>query len=311
MHLKSAKTAARTAAIGGILVLGLGSVQAAMAQPENYVACSADALVSALSGASSGDTLYLTPGCKYWMSGTLTDSLSSLTIEGYGATVEGESTRSQFSILTVDRDDSITLDDVNFSNGSGPHGGAIRNHGHLTINGGVFSNNTARRGGAIKSRGNDSSLTINDATFTRNTALYGGAVWANNDVTITGTTFSGNRATDAGAIDNFTAMTVSDSSFLGNVASSEGGAIYTDDDLTLTNVTGVAGSGNSFTGNQADQGGAIYNDDDATIGDSMIVFNAAHDVGGGIYNSSCASYTLPGSTVYGNVTDNIYNSGDC
>lgn len=310
MHLKPARTAASAAAFGGILVLGLGSGQAAIAQPANYVQCTANALASAFSGASSGDTLYLTPGCKYWMSGTLTDSLSSLTIEGYGATLEGGSTRSQFSILTVRRNDSITLDDVNFSNGSGPHGGAIRNHGHLTVNGGVFSNNSARRGGAIKSRGNDSSLTINDATFTRNTALYGGAVWANNDVTITGTTFSDNRATDAGAIDNLTTMTVAHSSFLGNLASSEGGAIYTDGTLTLTNVTGLAGSGNAFTGNQADQGGGIYNDGDATIGDSMIVFNAAHDVGGGIYDV-CDTPALPGSTLYGNVTDNIYNSGDC
>jgi predicted outer membrane repeat protein len=311
MHLRPAGTAARAAALGGILVLGLGSAQAAMAQPENYVTCSANALGSALSGASSGDTLYLTPGCTYWLSGGLTDSLSSLTIEGNGATIEGGSTHAQFSILTVNRNDSITLDDVNFSNGSGPHGGAIRNHGHLTVNGGVFSNNTARRGGAIKSRGNDSSLVINGATFTRNAALYGGAVWANNDVTITGATFSDNRATDAGAIDNFTTMTVEASSFLGNVASSEGGAIYTDGTLTLGNVTGQAGSGNYFTGNQAYQGGAIYNDDTATVGDSLIDFNAAHDLGGGIYNTSCASYTLPGSTLYGNVTDNIYNEDDC
>jgi predicted outer membrane repeat protein len=311
MHLKLAKPAARAAAFGGILVLGLGSAQAAMAQPENYVACNPNALVSAVAGASSGGTLYLTPGCQYWLSAGLTDSLPSLTIEGNGATLEGGSTRSQFSILTVHRNDSITLDDVNFSNGSGPHGGAIRNHGHLTVNGGVFSNNSATRGGAIKSRGNESSLTIDDAIFTRNTAVYGGAVWANNDVTITGTTFSGNRATDAGAIDNFTTMSVTHSSFLGNVASGEGGAIYTDGTLTLGNVTGVAGSGNSFTGNQAYQGGAIYNDEEAAVGDSMIVFNAAHDVGGGIYNTSCASYTLPGSTIYGNVTDNIYNEDGC
>jgi len=311
MHLRPAKTAATAVAFGGVLVLGLGSAQAVMAQPENYVACDASALASAFSGASSGDTLYLTPGCRYWLSGTLTDSLPSLTIEGSGATLEGGSTHAQFSILTVHRNDSITLDDVNFSNGSGPHGGAIRNHGHLTVNGGVFSNNSARRGGAIKSRGDDSSLVINGAIFTRNAALYGGAVWANNDATITGATFSDNRATDAGAIDNFTAMTVEDSSFLGNVASSEGGAIYTDGTMTLGNVTGRAGSGNHFTGNQAYQGGAIYNDDTATVGDSLIDFNAAHDVGGGIYNASCASYTLPGSTLYGNVTDNVYNEDDC
>ncbi|MGH3190610.1 MAG: hypothetical protein ACRDOL_25770 [Streptosporangiaceae bacterium] len=39
--------------------------------------------------------------------------------------------------------------------------------------------------------------------------------------------------------------------------------------LTLTNVTGQAGSGNAFTGNQADQGGGIYNGDDATIGTAL------------------------------------------
>ena len=60
MQLKPAKSAARAAVFGGILVLGLGSAQAAMAQPENYVACNPNALVSAVAGASSGGTLYLT-----------------------------------------------------------------------------------------------------------------------------------------------------------------------------------------------------------------------------------------------------------
>jgi predicted outer membrane repeat protein len=311
MHLKSVRVAARTAAFGGVLVLGLGCAQAAMAQPVYRVSCNADALNDAINDASSGATLLLAPGCTYYLPAGLTDDIDTLTIIGDGATLEGGGSHSDFTILTVDCMDTLTLDGVNFTEGSDEYGGAIYNGGDLTVNGGIFSHNSAEYGGAIDSYGDD-SLTINDAVFTNNEGEYGGAIYAESDcTTITGAHFSENKAYDGGALYAQDDVTVADGSFTGNTAV-EGGAIINSADLVLTNVTGLAGSGNAFTGNQATWGGAIYNTDWVGGGGySLIVFNAAHDVGGGIYNACSASLALSGSTIFGNVTDNIYYDTDC
>ena len=313
MHLKPARTTARAAAIGAVLVLGLGSAQAAMAQPVYRVSCNADALQYALSHVSSGSTLSLAEGGTYHLPGGLFDDVVTLTIVGNGATLQGGGPDSDYPILTVIDGSTLTLDDVNFSDGSSEKGGAIYSDGKVTVNGGAFSHNTGEDGGAIYT-GN--LLTINGAVFTSNEGMKGGAIDGDSaDTTITGAKFSQNKAADGGgAIWVQYVVTVADSSFDGNAAE-YGGAIYNHDHLTLTNVTGLAGTGDAFTGNIAYQGGAIYNYNGnvggAIIGDSMIVFNEASDVGGGIYNACNAIFTLSGSTIFGNVTDNIYNEDDC
>ena len=313
MHFKPARTMARTAAFGAVLVLGLGSAQAAMAQPVYHVLCNADALDYALSHVSSGSTLSLANRCTYSLPAGLTDDVVTLTIVGNGATLQGGGPDSDYPILTVIDGSALTLDDVNFSGGSAVKGGAIYSDGNVTVNGGTFSHNTGGDGGAIYT-GN--LLTINGAVFTSNEGMKGGAIDGDSaDTTITGAKFSQNKAADGGgAIWVQYVVTVADSAFDGNAAE-YGGAIYNHDHLTLTNVTGLAGTGDAFTGNVAYQGGAIYNYDGvvggAIIGDSMIVFNEASDVGGGIYNACNAIFTLSDSSVFGNMTDNIYNEDDC
>jgi len=315
MHLKPAKTAATAATIGGALVLGLGSAQAAMAKPTSiyHVPCSAGALAWALSHVSSGGTLFLTAGCTYYLPDGLTDNVDDLTIVGYDSTLRGGGPDSDFSILTVNCMKTLTLDGVNFTEGSQEDGGAIDNSGHLTINGGVFSNNTGEYGGAIDSGGYSSSLTIDNAVFTRNSASdEGGAIDVGKDLTVTHTQFGQNTGYYGGAIyDDADDATVAQSTFLGN-GGDQGGAIYIEDDLTLTNVTGVAGSGNTLSGNRADQGGGIYNDGDTNLDYSVIVSNEAH-AGGGVYNSDCGDIiSTTGTTVYRNVTNNWYQeSGGC
>lgn len=307
MHVKPARTAASAAAFGGILILGLGSAQAAKASPEDYVGCSADALGSAVNG---GGTLYLHPDCTYRLPGTLTVNHDT-TIYGDGATLVGGGQRSShFSIMTVESTKDVTLYGVNFTEGlTYYNGGAIDSDGDLTVNGGTFSHNTSGiHGGAVDSEGG--SLTINGAVFIDNDSYHGGAVHTGGDeiADITGAHFSQNKALAGGAIYNFKGVEVADSTFAGNTAE-DGGAIFNyQGSLTLGDVMDVPGSGNSFTGNIADDGGAIYVFGDATLDDSMIDFNAAHNLGGGIYYY-CGSITLDGSVVYGNVTDNIYNDG--
>ena len=311
MHLKPARTAATAATIGGVLVLGLGSAQAAMASPDYYhVPCSADALNNAINDASSGATLFLTAGCTYYLPDGLTDNVGILTIVGDGATLRGGGPDSDFSILTVNCMKTLTLDGVNFTEGSQEDGGAIDNGGHLTVNGGIFSRNSGEYGGAIYSEGNTSMLAINNAVFIGNDGEYGGAIYSDDDcATLTGVHFSQNKAEYGGALYAEDNVTVADSTFLGNTAE-DGGAIINYEDLSLTNVTDVPGSGNTFTGNQATWGGAIYNHDWVGVGDSLIAFNAAHR-GGGIYNTCDSTITESGSTIYGNVTDNIYYVGTC
>jgi predicted outer membrane repeat protein len=312
MRLKPARTAATAAAIGGVLVLGLGSAQAAMAKPVStyHVPCSADALAYDLTNVSSPGTLFLTAGCTYYLPDGLTDNVDTLTIVGYSTTLRGGGPDSNYSILTVNCMKTLTLDGVNFTEGSATNGGAIDNSGDLTVNGGIFSHNSAEFGAAIDDT--TGALTINDAVFTSNESEDGGAVFVEDatGATITGAHFGQNRAEYGGAIYVEEDLTVADSTFTGNTAD-QGGGIYNDATLTLTNVTDVAGSGNAFTGNIADQGGGIYNDDIAIAGDSLIVYNAAHDLGGGVYNACGVDFSEPGSTIYGNVTDNIYNVGTC
>jgi hypothetical protein len=346
MHRKQVRAAARTAALAGTLVLGLGSAQAAMAQPSRTVdaPCNAGALAAAILYPSYRETIVLAPGCTYWLTGQLTDNASYLTIVGEDSTLERAPYASSITLLKVNYAKTLTLDDVNFTNGGGSsedNGGAIYNHGTLTVNGGIFSDNRdGEYGGAIDSYASglsEASLTVSDAYFTGNGGEYGGAIenGADSTATISHSTFGQNRASEyGGAIENDSLATITDSSFLGNTGE-YGGAIYNGGDLSTTDDT--------FTGNRGYEGGAIYNHegevggplrpadntltgnlryenggivnglpikDGLTDNGSLIVFNAAY-LGGGIYNGNCATYTLTETTIFGNVTDNVYNTDDC
>ena len=67
MHLKFAKTAARTVALGALAVgAGVGAAQTALAAPVSGavdVSCSAAALASDISGNTGGETLSLAKFC--------------------------------------------------------------------------------------------------------------------------------------------------------------------------------------------------------------------------------------------------------
>ena len=142
-------------------------------------------------------------------------------------------------------------------------GGAIYNFGTLNIYGGLFDGNFAGRGGAIY---NYRKLNIYKAEFKNNSAsATGGVVYTasstaaktvvggENDVVESAVLFTGNTAgTNGGALFIQTNLNVSDAVFTDNTANSKGGAIYSAaDDFNLLNC--------SFTGNTAtENGGAIY-----------------------------------------------------
>jgi predicted outer membrane repeat protein len=328
MHRKQVRAAARAAAVGGTLVLGLGTAPAAMAGSSVtvHVPCYAGALASAISGASSGETIVLAPGCIYHLNQALPDVAVDLTIVGYDTELLRDYGAPSFSLLTIAKGIGggggggvlhqplsgvdLTVVNVDFRNGGGPDdddGGAIEapTGTELTVHGGIFTDNYSDDyGGAIES---DDTLTVTGAYFVGNFGYYeGGAIYSDGDATVYGSTFQKNSTGDdddnyGGAIANEDYMQLAGSTFTGNTGV-YGGAVYNDDDMTMTR--------DSLTGNAAYDGGGIYNDWNLTVYGSLIDFNWASDEGGGIYDWECASFTLTHSAVYGNVPDNIFYDDD-
>jgi predicted outer membrane repeat protein len=315
MHRKQVRAAARTAAVGGTLVLGLGSAQAAMAQPPVtvHVPCYTGALASAISDATGGETIVLAGGCVYHLDEALPDVAVDLTIVGLDTELLRDRGATSFSLLTVDCMVDLTVVNVDFKNGGGPDdddGGAIYapKDTDLTVHGGIFTDNYSDDyGGAIES---DGTLTVTGAYFIGNFGYYeGGAIYNGDDggATVYGSTFQKNTTYDGddygGAIANEGGMQLTGSTFTGNTGV-YGGAVYNDDDMTMTR--------DSLTGNAAYEGGGIYNDWNLTVYGSLVDFNWASDEGGGIYDWECGSFALTHSAVYGNVPDNFFDQvGGC
>jgi hypothetical protein len=315
MHRKQVRAAARTAALGGTLVLGLGIAPAAMAQPPVtvHVACYPGALAAAITGASSGETIVLTPGCVYRLDQALPDVGTDMTIVGYDTELLGY--HSDFPLLTVDASVDLTVVDVDFKDGggSGVDGGAIYIPGasDVTVDGGIFTDNYAGDGygGAIANYDSkDAFLTVNGAYFIDNdAAYYGGAIYNYGTTTITGSTFEKNVSPDeyGGAIYNEGVMQVTGSTFTGN--SSYYGAIYNEP----TPIGSLLLNRDDITGNVGVYGGGLFNDTDTvTVNNSLIDFNIATDDGGGIYNDG-GTTTVSRSQIYGNRPDNCVDVSGC
>lgn len=88
--------------------------------------------------------------------------------------------------------------------------------------------------------GEAQDLTITSVAFEQRTGNgYGSGVVNLGNVTIQGnSSFSGNRADVGGAIYNSKRLDISDTSFLNNTASGSGGVIFTDVDLTTSDLSG-------------------------------------------------------------------------
>ena len=278
---------------------------------------------------SGADTITFSISGTILLSGKLPmiDDAQGLTIDGTGkaVTISGNNL---VQILSINGSDSLTLNNLTLANGSYTvHGGAIDNHGKLTItncvftgnssteyNGGAistslgtvtiitdstFSNNTAAHGSGGSIYCFDGTMTIENTTFTANTSIEGGAI--HNDictVEIALSTFTGNSVPNGkgGAISNYSGtVTITDSILSGNGASwgEGGGAIY--NDYTALNIVNSTFSGNIATGSP---GGAIYNDHIMNISKSTFSTNSA-GTGGAIFNEG-DDLTIANSSFSGN-----------
>ena len=225
----------------------------------------------------------------------------------------------------------VTISGSKFINNSAPLGGAILNIKDLTVKGSTFINNTPNT--IFNGVGAGGNLNLNIRTFTdlqnaiglvtgtltlnQNVALttkeaadFTNGITINKDITIDGkghTIDAKNLGRIFSIGEGFT-VTLTNATLI-NGKATEGGAIYNDGSLTLSDV--------KLSDNAADSyGGAVFNNGELVVSDSVFDSNdivnrgsASVDYGGAaIYNWYGGTLTVSGS----NFTNNIknYKNGD-
>ena len=235
-------------------------------------------------------------------------------------------------ISTLNGNPKVTISGSKFINNSAPLGGAILNIKDLTVKGSTFINNTPNT--IFNWVGAGGNLNLNIRTFTdlqnaiglvtgtltlnQNVAMtakeaadFTNGITINKDIVIDGKGHTIDAKT-LGRIfsigDGFT-VTLTNATLI-NGRAVEGGAIYNDGSLTLSDV--------KLSDNAADSyGGAVFNNGELVVSDSVFDSNdivnrgsASVDYGGAaIYNWYDGVLTVSNS----NFTNNIknYKNGDC
>ena len=234
-------------------------------------------------------------------------------------------------INTLNGNPKVTISGSKFINNSAPLGGAILNIKDLTVKGSTFINNTPNTiFNGVSAGGN---LNLNIRTFTdlqnaiglvtgtltlnqniamtaKEAANFTNGITINKDITIDGkghTIDAKNLGRIFSIGEGFT-VTLTNATLI-NGRAVEGGAIYNDGSLTLSDV--------KLSDNAADgYGGAVFNNGELVVSDSVFDSNdvlnrgsASVDYGGAaIYNWYDGTLTVSGS----NFTNNIknYKNGD-
>ncbi len=178
--------------------------------------------------------------------------------------------------------------------------GAIYGQKGMIIETCTFKDNEAYAGGALAIP-NDVKMDVSDSTFNGNSAAFAGAIYmltSTDKSTINSCTFTDNKATEkGGAIFSQNALSVTESKFNGNVAGSQGGAFYIKKgDLNIDKSQFTKNS--SHTG-----GGAVFIAFDANnltkVIDSKFSKNES-PYGGGIYLGKDSKLQVEKSEFSGN-----------
>ena len=157
----------------------------------------------------------------------LSNTLVHETISGPAAavTISGNSASRVFQI---DASVITTLNALTITGGFASQGGAVMDHGPLTLTDCVVNGNAASTGGGGVYVGNTGVLTLDHSTFSNNLSLTdGGAIYSNGTITLLNSTFHGNSAVGSGGgiyvsdgTATLTNLTISD-----NSASTSGGGV--------------------------------------------------------------------------------------
>lgn len=220
--------------------------------------------------------------------------------------------------------DTVTLEENGLVN-NGKGAGIFNDTGDVSINNSTFLRNDADlnssdsyygHGGAIY---NEYILSVMNSEFDGNIAGHGGAIYAKYSVigqtpSISNSQFTNNLAIkQGGAIYNDSRLAISDSQFDSNEATSDGqgGAISNSGSLTIINSqfdNNKANSNNILYG----AGGAIYNTRTVTITDSQFDGNSAQR-GGALFAGGAQGSSIFSSAFINNSAEYdggaIYNEG--
>mgnify|MGYP003293659087 CR=1 FL=1 len=204
--------------------------------------------------------------------------------------------------IWVDGDVSLNNCLFDFNTVSTDDGGAIYSNGKVNVCGSEFLDNHANcKGGAFVSHG---KATVKDCSFNKNQVRKtsvcnddGGAIYSYDSVDVYNSKFINNWAYDyGGAIWSDKGVNLDTCLFSNNsVEDNDGGAVY-------SNAGGVNIINSNFTNNKAyDYGGAIWSDDWVTVNGSKFVNNSViDDNGGAIYMDDSFDLKVSHSAFYGN-----------
>jgi PGF-pre-PGF domain-containing protein len=303
----------------GLLIIALGIMAPVSAATVTIDNSSATALATAVTGASDGDIIILSPGIYFEHDITIDDSITIRADTAAGGSAADTIINATKSgrIFTVNTGKTVAIDNLTLQNGkvSGGIGGAIYadTGSTLTITTSIITDCSAyqggaiyaykgilltiisshvsncsvnAQGGAIYSQGTPAAIT--SSTFSGCTASAdGGAILIDADTTITSTTFEHCSATYGGAVATGTtaSLTITTSTFTDcSATAGTGGAISSNGDTLIISLS-------SFTGCRASYGGAIY----ATGGSSTISassFTGCQATYGGAIYATGGSFTI-------------------
>ena len=213
----------------------------------------ADAITAANTNQISGacpagrgaDTIRLTANIR--LERELPPIASTISIEGDGYSISGDD---QFRIFDVDRDGSLSIQDIVLTRGTATNGGAIVNLGTVTINRALIKENEAYSGAAIVNLGD---MRISQSRIAANGGNYGGAIENTGWLNIEGSSISDNVSDQTAGIlsqDPTSRLVISNSTISGNRGGQYGGGISAFGTVILTHVT--------IVNNVSEKGGGIF-----------------------------------------------------
>ncbi len=226
-----------------------------------------------------------------------------ITIIGNGATIVRAASASAFRIFDVANGGSLTAQNLTIAGGqdsaTSPNGAGIRIQvggnaflTHITIRG---NQATVGNGGGIDNAG---VAIINDSAFTANTAAAdGGGVHNTGFLGVTNSTFGANAATRGGGVFSGGGLELTDSTLTHNQASGQGGGLFIDAPAITATVSHTSISDNNATSN----GGGVFSQGVLLLTNNSVVNgNSSGGSGGGIFNA--ATLTVNDSKITNNIS---------
>lgn len=227
---------------------------------------------NATESVNSGGSVYIARGIYNETNIPLNTNMTIIGDNQNGTIISGDTG----SVFNIASGVNITIINITFTNETNDNGGAIINHGYLTVINSCFTYNTASSNGGAIYNDNTGVLTLIANNFTNNTATnFGGAIYNDGTLNAIYNNFTNNLGGMGGAIYNDGTLTIFNSDMTYNNAY-DGGAIVNGGNLLESQC--------NFTNNKAMcAGGAIFNYNTVKLNFSSLIGNIAN-TGNSLYN---------------------------